>query len=142
MSDSTAVQAVRAAVAALNGGDVEGYLGGFDPTCLRWVSGLSEPRTLDDMRDDIAQLFGAFEPLHLDEELLFGSEQFVCARWRLRGVHTGDYFGVAATGREIAVDNCEVYEHDGKRVVATWTYGDPLDLFRQLGAVPGAGDAS
>jgi predicted ester cyclase len=142
MSDRDAVQAVRSAVAALNQGDVEGYLGGFSPSCLRWVSGVDQPRTLDDMRADIVELYAAFEPLHLDEDLLFGSERFVCARWRLVGIHTGAYFGVPATGREIAVQNCEVYEYDGNHVVTVWTYGDPLDLFGQLGAVPEHGATS
>jgi len=80
--------------------------------------------------------------VHLGEDLLFGSDRFVCARWRLVGVHTGSYFGIAATGTEISVQNCEVYEYDGTQVVAVWTYGDPLELLRQLGAVPEQGATS
>jgi predicted ester cyclase len=139
MTDTDAVRAVRSAVTALNHGDVDGYLGAFSPSSLRWVSGIDQPRTLDDMRADIVELYGAFEPLHLGEDLLFGSARFVCARWRLAGIHTAPYFGLPATGREISVSNCEVYEYDGSQVVTVWTYGDPLDLFRQLGAVPGNG---
>ena len=142
MSDTDAVHAVRAAVAALNDGDIDGYLAGFSPSCLRWVSGLDVPRTLDDMRSDIVELHGAIDPVHLDEDLLFGTDRFVCARWRLVGVHSGSYFGVEATGNEISMQNCEVYEYDGEQVVAVWTYGDPLDLFRQLGAIPEEGASS
>jgi predicted ester cyclase len=139
MSDSEAVRAVRSAVAALNDRDIDGYLQRFSPSCLRWVSGIDTPRTLDDMRSDIVELYGAFDPLQLGEDLLFGSERFVCARWRLVGVHTGTYFGLPATGHGISVQNCEVYEYDGSQVVAVWTYGDPLELLRQLGAVPEQG---
>jgi predicted ester cyclase len=57
-------------------------------------------------------------------------------------VHTGSYFGIAATGTEISVQNCEVYEYDGTQVVAVWTYGDPLELVRQLGAVPERGGST
>jgi len=142
VTDTDAVQAVRAAVAALNDGDIDGYLAGFSPACLRWVSGLDAPRTLDDMRSDIVELYGAFDPLHLGEDLLFGSDRFVCARWRLVGVNTAPYFGLPATRNEIAVQNCEVYEYDGTQVVAVWTYGDPLELLRQLGAVPEQGARS
>ena len=141
VSDGDAVQAVRSAVAALNEGDVEGYLSGFSPSCLRWVAGTDVPRTLDEMRSDIAELYGAFDRLDLGEELLFGSDRFVCARWRLVGVHTGPYFGIPATGNEISLENCEVYEYDGNVVIAVWTYGDPLDLVRQLGALPEQGSA-
>jgi predicted ester cyclase len=141
-SESEAVGAVRAAVAALNAGDIDGYLAGFSPSCLRSVSGLDVPRSLADMRADIDELYGAFDPLHLGEDLLFGSNRFVCARWHLVGVHTGPYFSLPATGREISVQNCEVYEYDGTQVVAVWTYGDPLELVRQLGAVPEQGSTS
>jgi predicted ester cyclase len=142
VSDTEAVTAVRAAVAAFNDGDIDGYLAGFSPSCLRWVSGLDVPRTLDDMRADIVELYGALQPVHLGEDLLFGADRFVCARWRLVGVHSGSYFGIAATGSEISVENCEVYEYDGAQVVAVWTYGDPLELVRQLGAVPEPGSMS
>ena len=60
----------------------------------------------------------------------------------LLGTHTGEYLGVAATGRAISVEQCEVYEFDadvGGRVTNTWSYGDPSALFSQLGVVPGAG---
>jgi predicted ester cyclase len=142
VNDTDAVRAVRAAVAALNEGDVEGYLAAFSPSCLRRVSGTDVPRTLDDMRSDIAQLYGAFEPLYLHEDLLFGADRFVCARWRLVGVHTSAYFGIPASGNEISVQNCEVYEYDGSQVVAVWTYGDPLDLVGQLGVIPQLGQTS
>jgi predicted ester cyclase len=134
LRESEHVGAIRTAVAALNAGDVDGYLRSFAPSCLRWVPGLEQPRTVSDIRDDIYQLLAAFEPLHLDEDLLFGDQRFVCARWRLRGVQTGDYMGIAPTRGNIAVQNCEVYEFDGERIVAVWTYGDPQELFRQIGA--------
>ena len=34
---------IRKSVAALNAGDVEGYLAGFSGDSLRWVSGLDTP---------------------------------------------------------------------------------------------------
>ena len=40
---SAEVQAVRTAVAALNAGDVEGYLSCFSVGSLRWVSGVEQP---------------------------------------------------------------------------------------------------
>ena len=32
----------------------------------------------------------------------------VCARWTLRGVHVGDYGGIAVMNRDIAVESCEI----------------------------------
>jgi hypothetical protein len=50
MSDSSSAVAIRSAVAAMNAGDVDGYITHFAPTCERWVSGLDQPLSLDDVR--------------------------------------------------------------------------------------------
>jgi predicted ester cyclase len=126
MGESQAVDAVRAAVVALNDGDVDGYLSYFAPSCGRWAPGFAQPLTLTEIRDGFVQLRDAFEALHLHEDLLFGDQRFVCARWRLQGVHAHDYLGVAPSGRPIDVETCEVYEVDGGRVVVSWVYGDVI----------------
>jgi len=53
MGDSETVDSVRAAVAALNDGDIDGYLGYFDPSCQRWVDGLAQPLALSDIGDNL-----------------------------------------------------------------------------------------
>ena len=123
---------VRRAVAALNDGDIEGYLSGFAPDCLRWVGGLGVALTVSDIRENLTQLYAAFEELHLDEDLLFGGDGHVCARWTLRGVHTGEYGGIAPTLCEIAVDTCEVYTFTGDKVTECHVYGETMSLFNQL----------
>lgn len=132
LSDNPEVNLVRRAVAALNAGDIEGYLSGFALDCLRWVGGLGVALTVPDIRDNLGQLFAAFDNLHLEEDLLFGGDGHVCARWTLRGVHTGEYGGIAPTHREIAVDTCEVYRFTGDKVTECHVYGESMSLFNQL----------
>jgi predicted ester cyclase len=132
MSES-AVAVVRSAVAALNLGDIDGYLAHMDPACERWLIGVDQPLSYADVRDGLTQLWAAFDQMHLDEVLLFGDGAHVCARWRMRGVHRGDFFGVAPSGRSIDVEQCEVYELGDKGLVtASWVYGDHGLLFRQI----------
>ena len=69
---------------------------------------------------------------HLDEDRLFGGDGHVCARWTLRGVHTGEYGGFAPTYREIAIDTCEVYTFTGDTVTECHVYGESMSLFNQL----------
>jgi predicted ester cyclase len=132
LSDCLEVDLVRRAVAALNAGDIEGYLSGFAPDCLRWVGGLGVALTVPDIQDNLVQLFAAFDQLHLDENLLFGSDGHVCARWTLHGVHTAEYGGVAPLSRVIAVDTCEVYTFSGDKVTECYVYGESMSLFDQL----------
>jgi predicted ester cyclase len=121
-----AVGAIRSAVRALNDGDIDGYFGYFDPACPRWVLGFAHPLALRDVRDGLEQLRAGFAELHLGEDLLFGDERFVCARWRMTGRHEDEYFGLAATGLSIDVETCEIYEVAGDRVITSWVYGDLL----------------
>lgn len=131
-ADNVEVRLLRRAISALNAGDIDGYLTGFAPDCLRWVGGLGIALTVSDIRDNLGQLFAAFGDLHLDEDLVFGGDGHVCARWTLRGVHTGEYGGIAPTHREIAVDTCEVYTFTGDKVTECHVYGESMNLFNQL----------
>ena len=142
MGDSQAVDAVRSAVTALNAGDVDGYLGFFDPSCERWIAGFAQPLTLTEVGDGLRGLRAALEGLSLGEDLLFGDDRFVCARWRMRGVHASDYLGVAPTRRPIDVETCEVYEIRDDVVVTSWVYGDLLgQLIRQIDTASESGTA-
>jgi predicted ester cyclase len=134
MSDSRAVDTVRSAVAALNEGDVDGYLDFFDPSCQRWVAGFDRPLSLTDVRDVLEELQVAFEGLRLDEDLLFGDDRFACTRWSMRGRHVNDYLGLAPAGRSMNIETWEVYEIGGDHVVVTWTHGDVGQLIRQIAA--------
>jgi predicted ester cyclase len=136
MSTHFHVDLVRRAVAALNDGDIEGYLIGFAPDALRWVGGLGMALTVSDIRDNLEQLSAAFDSLHLVEDLLFGGNGHVCARWTLGGVHTGEYGGIAPTHRTIAVETCEVYTFTGDLVTVSYVYGETMNLFNQLSDAP------
>ncbi len=141
MADSP-VEVIRSALVALNAGDVDGYLSGLAPNCTRHVAGIDHAFTKDEVAESLHELVAAFDGFRLEEEMLFGDERHACARWCIRGVHTGDYLGIAATGREIASRMCEIYEVDeiDGSIVKVWTYGDTNDLFRQLAPIeaPGA----
>jgi predicted ester cyclase len=132
VSTSQCANDIRSAVAALNRGDVSGYLRHFGTPSARWVDGIDEAFSLNDVDENLGHLLSAFDGLHLAEELLFGTDRYVCAHWRMTGRHVGEYFGVAPTGREIDVRLCEVYEFDAGRVSTTWTHGDPAVLLGQI----------
>jgi hypothetical protein len=127
---------IRRSVAAFNAGDVEGYLQGFCQDSLRWVSGLDTPLTLNDVRANLSLLTAAFDRLHLREDLLFGADGYVCARWTLQGIQVGDYAGIAPSHREIAVQTCEVYTLAASKVTESWVYGETMSLFNQIAERP------
>jgi hypothetical protein len=133
------VDVIQSAVSAFNRGDIDAYLGCFDPSCRRWIVGFREPLTLEQVGVSLRELVAAFDPLHLSSDALFGEGSSVCARWRLHGTHVVDYARIAATNGEIDVEQCEVYEVVDGLVVESWVYVDPGELFRQMAVRPGTG---
>jgi predicted ester cyclase len=133
---------IRSAAAAMNRGDVADYVSHFSPSCLRWVAGFDQPISLPDVGEHLRQLIGAFDPLRLDEELLIGDNQFVCARWQLRGTQVGTFLGLPSRGNSINVATCEIYEIADDLVVESWVYQDHGQIFAQMNAGPMAGPSS
>ncbi len=125
---------IRSAVAAMNRGDVEGYLKNFSPSCLRWIAGFEKPVSLPDVGEHLSQLIEAFDPLRLDEELLMADDRFVCARWQLRGTQVGAFLGVPSHGKSIDVAICEIYRIVNGLVLELWVYQDPGQMFSQMAA--------
>jgi predicted ester cyclase len=54
------------------------------------------------------------------------------------GIHRAPFFGVDATGREIAWAGAAFFTIDGEQIVALWVLGDLDGLKRQLGASAGS----
>ena len=139
MHTSKAVDAVRSAVTALNEGKIDGYLEQFDPSSKRWLVGAATPLSLTDISDNLHQMQAAFAGLHLEEELLFGDERFVCARWRLRGRHVGDYLGFAPTGHSMEVEGVDLWTMRDGRIARYRAFYDMNDVARQLAIAPAPG---
>ncbi len=57
----------------------------------------------------------------------------VWAIWTMRGTHTGQLFGIPATGRNVEVLEAGVWRMVDGLVTEAWFFGDELALLRQLG---------
>ena len=60
----------------------------------------------------------------------------VVTRMVVRGTHTGDFRGIAPSGRQVAVDAVNISRLVEGRVVEEWVNFDAMGLLRQLGALP------
>ena len=56
--------------------------------------------------------------------------------------HTGEFAGMAPTGKVVHANQIQIYRILGDQVVESWVFGDALDLLLQLGATvsPGTTD--
>lgn len=68
---------------------------------------------------------------------LIAEDDKVVARTTMTGTHTGDFFGMAPTGRQVTLKGVHVMRIADDRVIEHWGSNDDLGMMRQLGAIPG-----
>jgi steroid delta-isomerase-like uncharacterized protein len=60
----------------------------------------------------------------------------VAARFTMRGTHRGPFFGMAPTGRQIAVQALNIYHLSNGRIVTEFGQPDMMGLMQQIGGLP------
>lgn len=86
------------------------------------------------VRANIAALRAAFDGLWFDVEDAVTEGDRVAARWTMRGTHTGDFYGQAASGRDIEQTGMVFYRVAGDRLAELWILVDVYGLFNQIAA--------
>ena len=66
----------------------------------------------------------------------------VVFRYTLRGVHQGEFKGMAATGKPFMISGISILRFAGGQIAEEWEIFDTLGLLQQLGAVPAMGRAT
>ena len=71
----------------------------------------------------------------VEDQVAEGDE--VVSRWRAKGTHQGEFFGVEGTGNQIEMTGIQIdrFDEDGK-MVEVWPEYDLLGAMQQIGAVP------
>ncbi len=62
-------------------------------------------------------------------------------RWTARATHTGEYQGIAPTGKQFSVTGIDIDRIANGKVVECWPNMDELGLLQQLGVVSTPGQA-
>jgi predicted ester cyclase len=62
----------------------------------------------------------------------------VAWRWTYRARHTGDFQGIPASGKEVALTGITIDRIVDGKFVERWSVTDNLGFLQQLGAIPAA----
>ena len=60
----------------------------------------------------------------------------VAVRATFRGMHQGEFFGIAPTGKAVSIAVMLIYRIANGKIVEHWMNADQLSLMQQLGAMP------
>ena len=79
---------------------------------------------------------GAFPDWQSTVEEMVAEGDIVVERWTGRGTHLGDFQGIAATGRHVAVPGVVFYRMRKGQIVEFRGTFDALSMLQQLGVAP------
>ena len=77
----------------------------------------------------------AFPDLEITIEEQIAEGDRVLTRFRTRGSHQGELWGIPPTGKEVQITNMSLCRIEGGRMVEEWPAPDRLGMMQQLGVV-------
>jgi predicted SnoaL-like aldol condensation-catalyzing enzyme len=81
-------------------------------------------------------LRNGFGDMHYDIEDVVAEGDRVAVRLRFRGHHTGEFLGIAPTGRAVDVQHVHMIRIHDDKIAEHWACRDDVGLFTQIGSFP------
>lgn len=133
-SPDTNIALVRAAFDELNAGDLDACMTRLAPNFVINYAEVPEPlHGRDVWRQGVEMMKRAFPDLHARIDDIVAAQDRVALRLTLAATHTGEFQGVAATGRTVEYVSHEFYRIADGLIAEEWICSDMAGLFRQLG---------
>lgn len=86
---------------------------------------------------EVATLFHkAFSEPHARIDHLVVEGDHAAYRVLYRAKHTGDFLGIAPTGKEATVTMFSIVRFEGEHIAESWSLWDGMGLLQQLGVMP------
>jgi len=128
---------LRAMYDRINEHDVDGFLAHLADDFVEHEQTPGLEPTKDGVRRFFSAYIAAFPDLRFDAEDLIASGDRVAARVRCTGTHDGDFMGMPATGRSVAVQAIDIIRFGDEGLAHEhWGVFDSLKMMQQLGAIP------
>ena len=86
-----------------------------------------------------AMFSGLTQRQHVFEDQIAEGDQ-VATRVTLHAVHTGEFQGMPATGKQIGVPQTTIHRIQNGKIVEVWVSSDDISMMTQLGFMPSQAD--
>jgi len=104
----------------------------FDRYLAHQPDGSTLQRGPEHVKRFTGEFRSAFSDFHCDIEDQIAEGDKVMTRWRMRGIHQGEFRGMAPTNREMELNGIGIFRFSSEgKVVESWDSYDQLSLMRQ-----------
>lgn len=100
------------------------------------VAASGASRGPEEVKHHIREWLDGFPDLRFDVERMIAEGDVVVSQSVMSGTHTGDWLGIAPTGKKVSVRLMVTQRIAGGKVTEDWVLVEALGLFQQLGLVP------
>lgn len=105
-----------------------------DGAVLRGYAGV-EPG-LESIKQFYAQFWTAFPDAQITVEDLIEADDKVACRFVVNATHGGNFMGVPATGKPVALPGITILRFANGKCVERWSQADFISAMIQIGAIP------
>ena len=91
---------------------------------------------LKDVKTYYANYVTGFSNIKFTVKDCFGQGNKIAKHWIFEGTHTGEFFGIAATGKAVKVDGVTLVRMEGDKIAEEQDFFDNLEFMQQLGLIP------
>lgn len=98
-----------------------------------------QPVGRDALKGFVLGFRAAFPDMQYDLHQMIAQDDVVASRDTVRGTHQGDFMGIPATGKPVAVSAMHFLRFANGKIVEHWGITDVAGMMQQLGVAPGPG---
>lgn len=91
---------------------------------------------IDSARAYYANFLTGFSNIQFTIKDIFGQDDKLVKHWNFKGTHTGDFFGIPATGKAVNLDGVTLVRMQDGKIAEERDFFDNLDFMTQLGLIP------
>lgn len=91
---------------------------------------------IDSARAYYANYLTGFSDITFTIKDVFGMDEKLVKHWNFKGVHTGLFFGIPATGQKVDIDGVTLVRMENGKIAEERDFLDNLEFMQQLGLIP------
>jgi hypothetical protein len=126
--------------AVMNEGKLEEINETHFTTDVVTVSGTDETQGLEAFRDYYGNFLTGFSDIEFTILDAFGQGDKIVKHWRFKGKHTGEFFGIPASGNDLDIKGVTLVEMRDGKIAREEDVMDNDDFYRQLGLTSSPGN--
>lgn len=124
---------VRGIYEAMNSGDLSGLAETISDSFVDHEELPGYPPTKEGTLQFFRALRDAFPDFRVNVEDMVAEDDKVIIRATMRGTHSGDFMGIAATGKQVQVPMADFLRLENGKVLEHWGVMDNGAMMQQLG---------